>query len=425
MEKIAIIGGGWAGLSSALLLSEKNEVHLFESAANLGGRARSFKQKDDILDNGSHLLFSGYEFTFEIFNKIKFNIKDLYPITISQLLDLHKKKYLLNKKNNIFLAINFLLSRNYTTKEKLSLFKFLFSLVFENMQKIDMSAFDFLIKKKISRIIIEKIFELICIAIFNTNLKNVGARNYIFVLKKIIFVPSPVFYVPRVDLSNLFANKAAKVILKNKGKMFTKKMIVAIDGHSKKFNLKSYTLEEFKNYDRVIFACGLVQRERIKINNKIYNHNNFAKKFENIITIYFKFSESLINLPPMFQLGHPSVIDWVINYEIIKNQRGFLSVVISESKKYESLSNNSLLEIVENELKNKYKLSKPRWSKFINEKNATLVNHYERKESSLEIFENCHFIGDYTYKDLPHTIESAVTSSYKLFNKLKEICSVK
>ena len=31
MEKIAIIGGGWAGLTSALLLSEKNEVHLFES----------------------------------------------------------------------------------------------------------------------------------------------------------------------------------------------------------------------------------------------------------------------------------------------------------------------------------------------------------------------------------------------------------
>ena len=57
MEKIAIIGGGWAGLTSALLLSEKNEVHLFESSANLGGRARSFRQKNEILDNGSHLLF--------------------------------------------------------------------------------------------------------------------------------------------------------------------------------------------------------------------------------------------------------------------------------------------------------------------------------------------------------------------------------
>ena len=87
-------------------------------------------KKDDILDNGSHLLFSGYEFTFKIFNKIQFNIKNLYPITISQLLDLHNKKYLLNKKNNFFLAINFLLSRNYTIQEKLSLFKFVFFVSF-------------------------------------------------------------------------------------------------------------------------------------------------------------------------------------------------------------------------------------------------------------------------------------------------------
>ena len=41
-------------------------------------------------------------------------------------------------------------------------------------------------------------------------------------------------------------------------------MIVAIDDIQKKFNLKSYTLEEFKNYDRVIFACGLIQREKLK-----------------------------------------------------------------------------------------------------------------------------------------------------------------
>ena len=145
------------------------------------------------------------------------------------------------------------------------------------MQKIDMSAFDFLIKKKISKIIIEKIFELICVAIFNTNLKMWGSNLHICVKEDYICL-SPVFYVPRVDLSNLFPNKAAEVILKHKGKIFTKKMIVTIDGHSKKFNLKSYTLEEFKNYDRVIFACGLVQRERIKINNKIYNHQQLCKK---------------------------------------------------------------------------------------------------------------------------------------------------
>ena len=86
----------------------------------------------------------------------------------------------------------------------------------------------------------------------------------------------------------------------------------------------------------------------------------------------------------MFQLDHYSLIDWVINYEVIKNQRGFLSVVISESKKYETCQITPYLEIVENELINKYKLSKPLWSKIINEKNATLTNHYERNENSSE-----------------------------------------
>ena len=214
MEKIAIIGGGWAGLTSALLLSKNNEVHLFESSANLGGRARSFKQKEKILDNGSHLLFSGYESTFKILKEIHLNKDDLYPITISQLLALHNKTKLLNKKNNFFLAINFLLSRNYSKKEKLALVKFVFFLAFENIQKFEMSAYDFLIKKNIPEKIIEKIFQLICIAIFNTNLKNLDAQAYIFVLKKIIFVTSPVFFVPRIDLSNFFPNKAAVVVKK-------------------------------------------------------------------------------------------------------------------------------------------------------------------------------------------------------------------
>ena len=52
-------------------------------------------------------------------------------------------------------------------------------------------------------------------------------------------------------------------------------MIVGINEHSNKFNLKSYTNEMFENYDRVIFACGILQSEKIKINNKIYTYNNF------------------------------------------------------------------------------------------------------------------------------------------------------
>ena len=41
--KIAVIGGGISGLSSALLLSSRYEVHLFESESRLGGHAHTVK----------------------------------------------------------------------------------------------------------------------------------------------------------------------------------------------------------------------------------------------------------------------------------------------------------------------------------------------------------------------------------------------
>jgi squalene-associated FAD-dependent desaturase len=63
---IAIIGGGWAGLSAAVRLTEQGKrVTLFESAPQLGGRARSLPWKPEstewTIDNGQHILIGAYQ----------------------------------------------------------------------------------------------------------------------------------------------------------------------------------------------------------------------------------------------------------------------------------------------------------------------------------------------------------------------------
>ncbi len=54
--KVAIVGGGLAGLAAATELSSHGvKVTVFETAPQLGGRARSVDWKGLSLDNGQHI----------------------------------------------------------------------------------------------------------------------------------------------------------------------------------------------------------------------------------------------------------------------------------------------------------------------------------------------------------------------------------
>ena len=68
-----VIGGGLAGLSAALALSDAGRtVELYEAGPACGGRCRSYydRELDCRLDNGNHLLLSGNRATFSIIDRI-------------------------------------------------------------------------------------------------------------------------------------------------------------------------------------------------------------------------------------------------------------------------------------------------------------------------------------------------------------------
>ncbi|MEM1156623.1 MAG: hydroxysqualene dehydroxylase HpnE [Verrucomicrobiota bacterium] len=67
--KVAVMGGGFAGMSAALHLSrEGHEVHLHEAKAYIGGRAHSFTEpKYGLhLDNGQHIMMGCYHHCLEL-----------------------------------------------------------------------------------------------------------------------------------------------------------------------------------------------------------------------------------------------------------------------------------------------------------------------------------------------------------------------
>jgi squalene-associated FAD-dependent desaturase len=73
MTDVIVVGGGFAGLSAATALCERNVmVTLLEARPTLGGRATAFTDPEtgERVDNGQHVLIGGYRETFRFLRRI-------------------------------------------------------------------------------------------------------------------------------------------------------------------------------------------------------------------------------------------------------------------------------------------------------------------------------------------------------------------
>ncbi len=68
--KVAVIGGGWAGISAAVTLADAgHDIAVFEMAPQLGGRARSVAGTPDY-DNGQHILIGAYRDSLALMRRL-------------------------------------------------------------------------------------------------------------------------------------------------------------------------------------------------------------------------------------------------------------------------------------------------------------------------------------------------------------------
>lgn len=70
-RRVAVVGGGWAGLAAAVELAGAGEhVTLYEMASRWGGRARRVDADGTPLDNGQHILIGAYTATLATMRRI-------------------------------------------------------------------------------------------------------------------------------------------------------------------------------------------------------------------------------------------------------------------------------------------------------------------------------------------------------------------
>ncbi len=441
--KVVIAGGGLAGISAAVYLSEKGyEVELFESTPKLGGRTFSYIDKfsNRIYDNGKHILAGWYKDTLD-------------------LLELLNTKDKLFKNRNLFLRfydnnkdIHELDGRGFSGKAGLikALLKYK-KLNFNDIYSISkvIYACNFRTKKFITAANLKEILEStnqtansleyfwkpFSVSIFNTSTENVSTKLFARVIDDALYEKGNLdLLVPTESLHNIFIDSAHRYFLKKGIKLSLSRRIVSVNTSGNKVTHLEDSYGNKIEGDAYILALPFWKAGEFE---NIFNLNGKKLQSSTIITIHiFTLDKEIIN--ELFIDEQPMVgfldttIDWAF-----KESNNHFSIVISGADNIKSpISGKVLTDCPKEEIfglcisdliKSLRDFSFPLIDKYkvIKEKRATFIpdtGSDELRPGNKSKYDNLFFAGDWTDTGYPSTIESAVKSGKtcsKLINETR------
>ena len=425
--KCAVIGGGLAGLSTAVYLTDNNHsVTIFESSATLGGRAKQISSRFQDLDYGQHVLASAYKYMFKFADKIgsgqKFKIPERLDITFVNKETSSKLKtgYLPYPFNLLLGLMNFSL---ISGQERRALIKFL--IFIRNSDEsfyTSKSLCEFFAKHNQTENLIKSFWNKVVISIFNTKTEDVDPQMFVFTMRKLFFEKKDNFIVftPKLTLNELLISPAVDYLNGKNVKIKLKEKVTAFNIEKNRVTKIITDIGEYPDFDFVISATQPYQLANLLPESELTEKLN-EFKYNPIVTAYIKIDKPFFKDKMVALID--SKIDWIFNFG------KYISVVISANENIADLEKKSLKNLIISELNSFFPVfSSKNVLDFvlINEKKSTIMsdNLINRlRDNIYSPYVNLIFAGDWTNTGLPATIESAILSgkfaAWRVENSLK------
>lgn len=458
----AIIGGGYAGMAAAVSLAARGiPVTVFESAGQLGGRARgvripNFLPKEEphtspsiqlspgggkgkrplrgnhlILDNGQHLLLGCYRETLRLVELVGGNIEQDF-LRLPLQLDLHGQFSLKAPRLPAPLHLLFALfnAQGLTWRERLAAVRFMLTL--RRMGFIlpshihgrgaggegnDISVAELLALHGQDACLALKLWEPLCIAALNTPIRIASAQVLLNVLRDALnrTRADSDMLLPRMDFTALFPQRAAAFIEKHGGKVHTGCAVEELRPVENGIELT--TAQGAVQFGHVICATSPAVAARLlqpvaALQSAVAQIE--ALQHQPIYTVYLQYPPAVRLPQPMIGL-HKRYSQWLFDKGQISGQHGLIACVISAEGIHQELPREELTQKVIAELRAEFGIAgQPEWLKTIAEKRATFACtpnlHRPPQQTALP---RLLLAGDYTAGDYPATLEGAVLSGLR------------
>jgi squalene-associated FAD-dependent desaturase len=415
--KVAVIGGGYAGMAAAVVLARQGiAVTVFESARQLGGRARGVLYNNTQLDNGQHLLLGCYHETLRLIELVGGNIEQDF-LRLPLQLDLHGQFSLKTPRLTapLHLLIALLKAHGLTWHERIKAVRFMLTLRRMKFRlSSDMTVVELLAEYGQDANLTFKLWEPLCIAALNTPIRKASAQVLLNVLRDALnrHRADSDMLLPRVNLTALFPQRAATYIEQLGGKVCLACGVKAIVPKNDRIEL--LTPQGSHSFSHVICAAPPAVAEQMlgaipALENTAALINNL--EHQPIYTVYLQYPNH-VTLPHAMIGLHQRFSQWLFDKGRIASQYGLLAAVISAEGIHQELEQEELAQKVVSELRKEFGIvDSPEWFKVIAEKRATFCcSPGLQRPSQQTKLHNLMIAGDYTSGDYPATLEGAVLS---------------
>ena len=394
--KVAVIGGGWAGIAAAVDLTAAGvATTLYEAGRVPGGRARGIDIAGRRLDNGQHILLGAYRETLALMRQVGADPVQLLARHPLQVLDPGIFRLALSRwpaPLNVAWGLLSAVAVDWPEKAKTALW----------MQGIKRRGFRLPADTTVAAwldaagqtgALRRHLWEPLCLAALNLPAERASAQIFANVLRDSLGSPRRAdtdLLLPRADLGALLPEPAFRWLAANGATLRLGTRIAGLAPRPDSIAIAG------NDYDAAIVATA---PQHV---GKLWPALATTFDYEPIATVYLQFSpKTALAFPLQKQSGKYG--QWVVD-----RGNGLLACVLSGHGDWESLADDQLAAALCAELSLP---EPPRWQQVVREKRATFSCRPSLARPDWRTADpRVVLAGDYTWADYPATLEGAVRS---------------
>jgi squalene-associated FAD-dependent desaturase len=410
--RLAVVGGGWAGLAAAVEGVRRGHlVTLYEMAPQLGGRARSVDAAGMGLDNGQHILIGAYVETLALLRTVGVHADRAFVRTPLRLVDPHGVGLRLDAGAPIAaFAAAVLRQRGWRARERIALLAATTLWAMRGF-RCDPSLTVAALTTRLPASVRDDLIEPLCVAALNTPASDASAAVFLRVLKDALFAGagSADLLLPRCGLSALLPGPAQRWLASAGAQVRLQHRVTSLSRHGEAWAIDG------EPFDRVVLAATATEAARLTTTiSPDWSRTAAALRYEPIVTVYL--SSPGARLPePMLVLRSDdrAPAQFVFDRGQLGGPEGLLAFVVSGAQRWVDRGLEATAQAAMDQARatlGAHLRGPLQLVRTLTEKRATFRCTPGLQRPATEIAAGLHAAGDHIAGPYPATLEGAVRS---------------